>query len=64
MHLLGFLGGSDSKEPTCDAGDPGSMRLFGELYTAHMAETGKDLLWPGLRCGQCEWVLKPSEGWS
>ena len=22
------------------------QHLFGELYTAHMAETGKDLLWP------------------
>ena len=44
MHLLGFLGGSDSKESACDVGDPGLMHLFGELYTAHMAETGKDLL--------------------
>ena len=46
VHLLGFLGGSDSKESACDVGDPGLMHLFGELYTAHMAETGKDLLWP------------------
>ena len=46
MHLLGFPGGSDSKESACDAGDPGSTRLFGELYTAQMAEMGKDLLWP------------------
>ena len=25
LHLLGFPGDSDSKEPTCNTGDPGSI---------------------------------------
>ena len=30
LHLLGFPGDSDSKEPTCNTGDPGSIFGLGK----------------------------------
>ena len=31
FHFVGFLGGSDSKKPVCNVGDPGSISQWGRF---------------------------------
>ena len=37
MYIMGFSGGSDSKESTCNAGDPGSIPALEDPLEEGMA---------------------------
>ena len=57
--LMGFRGGSDGKESTCDAGDPGSnTEEPGGLHTAHGVSRSQTRLndWHTI---SIQWVLFP-----
>ena len=43
--MLGFPGGSDSKESACNAGDPGSVSGLGDLLEKEMATHSSILAW-------------------
>ena len=58
--LGGFLHGSDSKEPACNLGDPGSIPWWGNNLEKEMATHSNILVWEIL------WTEEPggSSPWS
>ena len=58
MIWMGFLGGSDSKESACTAGDPGSIPGSGNPLEKGMAIHSRILAW------RSPWTEEPGELWS
>ena len=57
-HIMGFPGGSDSKEPACNAKDPGSILGQKDPLEKEMATHSSIFAW------EIPWTEEPGGLWS